>query len=282
MLLEEVSPEDIYGVREISSGIWGGEDYLPKVFNRWLEEGGFYKYVKDGKIVALCKYTEQPDGVIWLQGLRVHADHQGLGIGSLVASELYSMVSSIEHRALRFMTDSTNAKSIHLAMKRGFEVKLKLYHLDHDVVDEHETTALQERDVNEVADFVSSSKEYGEYRGLYISNWTAYDMTSELIEREVEAGNCFTIRDNSDIIGTIFLNHHRRYGRTSVPFMAGSEELWTDLLSCAFKESSENGRGHLLLKTPDPEVKAVAESMGMTSAEYETVLVLEKTHEQVL
>ncbi len=279
MHLEKVVPEDKEEIRAMSAGIWEGNDYIPKVFDRWVEDEGFYKGVLDGRIIAVCKYTRHPNGVLWLEGLRVHPEFQNEGYGSKVADMFHGLVIEKEHSALRFMTDATNAKSIHLAEKRGFDVMLELYHLDYEGEIEKEeervTGVSQEDDFLSVKDFVFSSREYQTYKKMYIKNWTAYDLTPELLEEELKAGNCFSVRENDEIQGVIFMNHHRRYGRVSVPFLAGADPVVDKLIRHAMWWSGEYGKGYLLLKTPFQKVKEMAETAGMELAPFRKVLVLE-------
>ncbi len=275
MRLEKIVPEDKEEIRAMSAGIWEGNDYIPKVFDRWVEDEGFYKGVLDDRIIAVCKYTRHPGGVLWLEGLRVHPKLQNKGYGSEVAGMFHRLITSKEYTALRFMTDATNAKSIHLAEKRGFDVVLELYHLDYEGVGDEEEGIAQEYDLGAVKDFVFSSREYQTYRKMYIKNWTAYDLTPELLEEELKAGNCFSVKENDEIQGVIFMNYHRRYGRVSVPFLAGADPVVDKLIRHAMWWSGEYGKGYLLLKTPFQKVKEMAETAGMELAPYRKVLVLE-------
>ncbi len=279
MRLQKVEPSDRKEIEEISAGIWEGNDYIPKVFDHWVEDEGFYKYVVDNKIIGVCKYTRQPGGVLWLEGLRIHKDYQNKGYGSEVASLFHKLLLKTEHTALRYMTDATNTKSIHLAEKRGFDLLLEMYHLEYeDGIAEPPMDVTPETDVASLKDFVFSSDEYSAYKGLYIKNWTAYDFTSELLAREVRAGNCFSMRDG-DITGSLFLNHHERYSRVSIPFMVGKDDVVEKFIRFAMWWSGEHGKGLLLLKTPMERVKTTGVRVGMNLAGFRKVLVFERRNE---
>ena len=275
MHLEKVVPEDKDEIRAMSAGIWEGNDYIPKVFDGWVEDEGFYKGVQDGRIIAVCKYTRHPNGVLWLEGLRVHPELQNKGYGSKVADMFHELVIKKEHSALRFMTDATNAKSIHLAEKKGFEEVLELYHLDYEGDGERMDGVSGEDDVRRVKDYVFSSQEYVDYKKMYIKNWTAYEFTERLLEEEVKAGNCYTVKENGEIKGVMFLNFYKRYGRVSIPFLAGNKETIESFIRYAQWWCGEHGKGYLFLKTPYEDIKDMAENVGMDQAPYRKVMVLE-------
>ena len=85
LVLSPVRQEDKEEVLALCENIWGGYDYIPYVFDEWVKEGGFYCGRLNGRIVALDKYTWQDNGILWLEGFRVHPDMQGKGIGSMMS-----------------------------------------------------------------------------------------------------------------------------------------------------------------------------------------------------
>ena len=77
--LEKVKPSDKEEVLNLTKNIWEGNDYIPELFDKWVNEEGFYCGKLDDKIISLDKYTWQYNDVIWLEGLRVHPDYRGKG-----------------------------------------------------------------------------------------------------------------------------------------------------------------------------------------------------------
>ncbi|MFO8110637.1 MAG: GNAT family N-acetyltransferase [Thermoplasmata archaeon] len=282
MRLEKVEPGDKEEIKAMSSGIWDGNDYIPKVFDTWVKDEGFYKAVLEGNIIGVCKYSRQPGGILWLEGLRIHPDYHGKGYGSDVAGLFHQIVINKEHTALRFMTDVTNAKSIHLAEKRGFSVLLELYHLEFEGSGDPINGIYREKDLHAVRDIVLSSPEYHGYKGLYISNWEAQEFTEELLVEEVKAGNCYSYVREGEIQGVLFINYHKAYGRISIPFLVGSQEAVDKLIRYAMWWSGERGDSFLLLKTPFEEVKNAAEKAGMGLAGFRKVNIFQLEDEQAL
>ncbi|WP_042690807.1 GNAT family N-acetyltransferase [Thermococcus nautili] len=131
MLIREARPEDRPFIEEIARLTWDGEDYLARVFDEWLEDGGFYALEVDGKVVGTTKLTILPGKVGWLEGLRVHPDYRGRGFGRklhdfmLQLGERLAREGRIE--ALEFATYFLNRESISMAEKTGFHVKAKFF-----------------------------------------------------------------------------------------------------------------------------------------------------------
>ncbi len=184
-VLSQVREEDKKEVLALCRDIWGGRDYIPYVFEEWVKEGGFYCGRIDGKIVALDKYTWQNNGILWLEGFRVHPDFQGQGIGSMMSREFAKLLKGLDCRVMRSMSAEINEKSRHLAGKKGFYVLAEYdnYGLWEEVLKAvAEKISLtgrvkKESNAEAAADFVLSSHDYKLYMGLYIANWVAFDIT---------------------------------------------------------------------------------------------------------
>lgn len=85
--------DDYNDILDISKNIWDGNDYLPTVFHKWVDEkeGCFLGVVKDGKVVAVGKYTILPDKQGWLEGLRVHPDYRGQQLAHAISDMLFNL-----------------------------------------------------------------------------------------------------------------------------------------------------------------------------------------------
>lgn len=85
--------DDFDDIVDISRNIWDGHDYLPKVFHKWVDdkEGCFIGLVKEGKVVAVGKYTVLPDRQGWLEGLRVHIDYRGQQLAHAISDMLFNL-----------------------------------------------------------------------------------------------------------------------------------------------------------------------------------------------
>ena len=130
-LIREARPEDKPFVEEMARLTWGGEDYLARVFDEWLKEGGFYVLKVGGKVVGTAKLTLLPGKVGWLEGLRVHPDYRGRGYGRKLHDFMLQLGEKLagegKIEALEFATYFLNRESISMAQKTGFHIKTKFF-----------------------------------------------------------------------------------------------------------------------------------------------------------
>jgi GNAT superfamily N-acetyltransferase len=77
-----VRPADEDRVREITSDVWEGRDYIPRVFARWVSDAGaeFQAAEVDGVVVGVQRLRPYAPGLVWYEGLRVATSHRRRGI----------------------------------------------------------------------------------------------------------------------------------------------------------------------------------------------------------
>ncbi len=116
---------DIDGIASISRKTWDGDDYLEEKAPGWIRDGSLYVGELNGKVVGTFRFSPMPDGVLWLEGLRVHNDYQGRGYGRQLADFSFekgkNILKSGEAECMEFSTYILNNESIHLSMSRGFK-----------------------------------------------------------------------------------------------------------------------------------------------------------------
>jgi GNAT superfamily N-acetyltransferase len=100
--------------------IWGGHDYIPRLFEHWVKDGGFYLAERGRRIVGCGKVTELAAGELWLEGLRVDPRLQGRGYGAEVSRLILYRALDRRPRSLRFATADRNAASLAIAGHQAF------------------------------------------------------------------------------------------------------------------------------------------------------------------
>ena len=117
-------------VKEMCERVWDGADYLPELFNKWIDNEGYFMAAVDeekNKVVGAGKYSIFPDGTGWLEGLRVHEDYRGLKISNSITDLLLEIArTDLEAGRLLRIGYSTHASSnisIHLMEDRSFKLK---------------------------------------------------------------------------------------------------------------------------------------------------------------
>jgi len=132
-IIRAVKAEDKERIIEISSKVWGGFDYIPHVFDKWINEAGeFSVLLIEDLIVGFAKLTKLRDDELWLEGIRVDSDLKGKGYGKIIADYQIELAKKMGFKTLELGTFVENVESLSIIEKRGFEkiFSFKFYEID--------------------------------------------------------------------------------------------------------------------------------------------------------
>jgi GNAT superfamily N-acetyltransferase len=115
-------PKDTAEVLALTSRIWEGHDYVPLVWQDWLEDEQGLLAVAEygGRVVGLVKLSWLGEDDWWFQGLRVDPDLQGRGIASHLHEYALDYWQSRFGGVLRLATSSQRLPVHHLCARTGF------------------------------------------------------------------------------------------------------------------------------------------------------------------
>jgi GNAT superfamily N-acetyltransferase len=126
----KLTHEDYDDVSDICKDIWDGTDYLPELFHEWVDDKGLFLGAYDtdsNKVIGTDKYSLLSDGTGWLEGLRVHKDYRGRGIGKDLALRLFMValedLGSKKIDKIAFSTHISSVESISLMKHLGFKLE---------------------------------------------------------------------------------------------------------------------------------------------------------------
>ncbi len=126
----KLAHEDYDDILDICKDIWGGTDYLPEIFHKWVDDKGLFLGAVDtdaNKVIGTDKYSVLYDGSGWLEGLRTHKDYRGRGIGKGLAVRTFNKaledLGSGRINKIAFSTSALSVESISLMTKLGFKLK---------------------------------------------------------------------------------------------------------------------------------------------------------------
>jgi GNAT superfamily N-acetyltransferase len=111
-------------IERIASQTWDGRDYLPRVFDQWLddEEGTFNVMTYQGQVIALGKLSKLGEDEWWVEGLRVDPDFRGQGLGRIMHHYLVAQARQMANGVLRFATSGSNHAVVKFALETGFQL----------------------------------------------------------------------------------------------------------------------------------------------------------------
>ena len=122
LMIRPLQPEDRSRVLAISSQIWDGEDYVPGVFDQWMNEsdGEAVGAVLDGLLIAFAHRTWLHPGIAWLEGIRADAAYRGQGAGKAITEHFIEAASRDGAQRICLSTHIDNEASIHIIEAYGF------------------------------------------------------------------------------------------------------------------------------------------------------------------
>lgn len=142
--IRDAAYQDREGILEMSKLIWEGEDYLPWVIDQWL--GSTHPLIvaeetETGRIIGLDRVVVNGQHAFF-QGLRVHPDCEGQGIGTALSKEI--ILRALKKGGYVFWADvwHENQASLTLSKRVGMVPQSTLYLLQLPVVQQEESANL--------------------------------------------------------------------------------------------------------------------------------------------
>ena len=131
LFFRDLTEKDIPAILDISKDIWEGDDYIPDVIERWLNEKdnmayGAFLEEEMKELIGFGRVKMFSNGVAWLEGGRVKITHQKQGIGRDLMK--YAIDYAIQEGAkiAQYDTSSRNFGSKSLAKFHGFKEKKRM------------------------------------------------------------------------------------------------------------------------------------------------------------
>ncbi len=253
--IRKVEKKDKEQILEISSKIWEGNDFIPKVFDKWIEEkvGEFTAIEEEGKVVAFSKLNDFGNNVGWLEGLRVHEDYRGKGYAKLITEYYMEKAKKEGYEKLHLAIYKGEGRK-HLIEDYDFHTILKLKYYDTVEKKNFETNKkiVLAKEEDSLYDYVINSKEYNEYKGFFNFDWSFKHINEKLINQLLKREEIFILKENNEIKGMIILSsYNNKENSLAVSFISG-EDHYEDLLKFAFNKFSEKtDNKSILLMCPE-------------------------------
>ncbi len=131
LYFRDLTKNDIPAILDISKDIWEGDDYIPDVIERWLNDKdnlayGVFLEEEMKELIGLGRVKMFPNGVAWLEGGRVKITHQKQGIGRDLMKYAIDYAIQAGAKVAQYDTSSRNFGSISLAKFHGFKEKKRM------------------------------------------------------------------------------------------------------------------------------------------------------------
>jgi RimJ/RimL family protein N-acetyltransferase len=223
MEVREAEPSDKEPLMHFVSKTWGGHDYIPVIWDKWLKDksGRVFVLVVNGKQVGMNHIRFLPEKVGWLEGARISPEFRGEGLASLLGRKSMKFGSLHGMHIFRLTTSSTNKAARRQIGKMGFSeiarfnvhrVRSGRFRSNASV----RTTKLAE--LHSTWQFIRSTREFALANGLYWDAFVARTLNMENLRELIEHQRVFYSSDSSGLHAAAI------FGR-----VAEGSEIWNQL-----------------------------------------------------
>jgi GNAT superfamily N-acetyltransferase len=222
-------------VMELLSHIWEGQDYVPALWDKWLQdpEGRLVVAEYQERIAGLGRLARLSPDEWWLQGLRVHPDFEGRGVASQLHDYLVNDWRINFGGTLRLSTASTRYSVHHLCERTGFQkvAEISVFRAPAEPPDSLVPLPFQPLDPQDAPvglAFIQNSPLFELQLGLWSLGWEWLRPTLNLLQEAVQRRHAWWWRNRQGLL-VILLDEE---DEIPVPFIQHLSCPLEDLVAC--------------------------------------------------
>ncbi|MEP7285088.1 MAG: GNAT family N-acetyltransferase [Chloroflexota bacterium] len=196
--IRQAQASDLAAMQDIAARTWGGDDYLPQVLDRWIDDptGKLFAAVdKDIQIRGMARIVQLGEDEWWLEGVRVDPDDYVQGIGLVLLLYCIREADKLGSGVLRMATVTNNIAIQDIAAKNDFTPvgSYALYRTDSaNPQKANEFRQLTPNDIPAIRAFLDQSPYY---------EWAAHSMENAYQWRLITDARLYTLTADSLIYG---------------------------------------------------------------------------------
>ena len=224
-------------ISELCKNIWNGNDYLPVVWNDWINNSNSSFIIADleNEIVAVY-HVYSFNSEIWLESLRVKEQYRHQGIANYLIKDLITTVQSKQIDNIRLATSIENTKSISLFKNLNFNESHYCQYMYIDCNDIEELSTLSDVKILNDYDEISSIFEHMDTTKKYIPIWWRWWSVNSYSIKEYLKNGIAIISSNSGHINSLLLlqktNNYGHEDHSQLFIVKGQYEEIKNSLSC--------------------------------------------------
>ena len=201
-------------ISELCKNIWNGRDYLPVVWNDWINNSNssFIIANLENEIVAVY-HVYSFNSEIWLESLRVKEQYRHQGIANYLIKDLITTVQSKQIDNIRLTTSIENTKSISLFKNLNFNESHYCQYMYIDCNDIEELSNLSDVKVLNDYDEISSIFKHTDTTKEYIPIWWRWwSVNSSSIKEYLKNGIAIISSNSGHADSLLLLQKTNNYG----------------------------------------------------------------------
>lgn len=172
--------------------VWGGHDYIPRVWDEWLKDRSGRMFVVDvgGVPVGMNRVRFLEDGSAWFEGARVHPDFRGMGLASKLGERTMGVAKNRGVKVFRLVSGSRNRPAHKQIARMRFRESSRIsvyvprkgarFHPEKGVV------LAAPEDLERVMRLVRDSREFRLGSGVFWDSFAAKSLDRPMMERLIK------------------------------------------------------------------------------------------------
>jgi GNAT superfamily N-acetyltransferase len=214
---------------EITRGIWDGTDYVPDVWERWIDDANGVVQIAslDGRVVGLQHAYIQVDGSCWLEGIRVAAEMQRRGVARALLEAGICWATANGCEVVRMSTSGSNPASTRLAEKAGMRLVATFVPLEASPLEaapqESMTEVARAMDLAEVQSFLEELQRSGYPTDFYGEGWTFHRLSAARLQLLLATHDIALVR-GPEIEGLAIATVSPPFTGLRIGFLGGSSD----------------------------------------------------------
>lgn len=207
--IREARPSDKEPLMSFIKNIWGGHDYIPRVWDQWLREKDSKMFVVlvDGRPVGMSRVCFLEDGSAWFEGARVHPEFRGRGLATALGERCMRASRERGVKVFRLTSNSRNKRAHRQIGRMGFEEtsRLSVYALVEGMAPGR-TRGVRKAGEDEIAEVMSvirSSPEFAIGSGVMWDGFTAKALDQKVVTNALAEGYIYRTQNALAVAKTV-------------------------------------------------------------------------------
>jgi GNAT superfamily N-acetyltransferase len=182
--------------------VWGGHDYIPRIWDDWLkdETGKMFVVEADRVPVGMSRVKFLEDGSAWLEGARVHPDFRGRGLALMLGENSMRIAMDRGVKVFRLTSWSRN-KPAHRAIARmNFKESSRISAYEPGkgakFAPQKGVRLAGMNDLSRITRLIRESREFRLGSGVFWDAFMAASLSPSVIEKLVGEGSVWTASES--------------------------------------------------------------------------------------
>ena len=247
LTLRPVRPADRDRITELTSEVWDGRDYIPRVFDRWLSDAGaaFEAAEIDGVVVGVQRLRPFAPGLMWYEGLRVAPELRRQGIARAMLEAAIEETREQRFHEIRLATRDEPA--VRLFESAGFRRMVEVQWWRGLRMEGGEPARMPDGvEARKLWPFISTSRGIDLYGGITPDMNGARDLNADELERLATNG-LLRLGPSGRAVALL----REAWGQNlAVSLLAGTGGALRELLLALRFEADADGLSHVTINLP--------------------------------